>query len=391
MQNLLLISATLASLAPPTSQHNISGQFEGLRSDTVIVQSCDVGNIRRVSINPDLYLRQDTLVVRNGKLDIAWTVEGPTYFTIRPLQTNLPIEGGVRWFLEISNINFFLDKGENVALKVSARDSVTMDYTLTGSDLNRRWSDLRAQMLPNHIERIRLERSKDNASRQAQESIDLTAADLQRKLQTALSAYIRTNPGDPLSGFLLSKVPLDSAAIYLGTITPEVRTSIFEPVIDHVATRIEVRATRKQVKELIKTGTEAPDFTLKTIDGKDFTLSSLRGKYVVLDFWASWCGWCIKGIPELKKYYEKHTGKFEIVGITCNDKEPNWQKAVAGNALPWINVINPRESPAAQDLVIQYGIGGYPTKIILGPDGRIILVVVGENPDFYTTLDRLLE
>ena len=49
-------------------------------------------------------------------------------------------------------------------------------------------------------------------------------------------------------------------------------------------------------------GIEAPDFTLNDINGNPLTLSSLRGKYVILDFWGSWCGWCIKGIPQMKEY-----------------------------------------------------------------------------------------
>ena len=52
-------------------------------------------------------------------------------------------------------------------------------------------------------------------------------------------------------------------------------------------------------------GTEAPDFTLNDLSGKPLTLSSLRGKYVILDFWGSWCVWCIKGIPQMKEYYQK--------------------------------------------------------------------------------------
>ena len=74
-------------------------------------------------------------------------------------------------------------------------------------------------------------------------------------------------------------------------------------------------------------GIEAPDFTLNDLNGKPLTLSSLRGKYVILDFWGSWCGWCIKGIPQMKEYYQKYAGKFEILGIDCNDTEEKWKGA----------------------------------------------------------------
>ena len=131
----------------------------------------------------------------------------------------------------------------------------------------------------------------------------------------------------------------------------------------------------------------APDFTLNDIYGMPLTLSSFRGTYVVLDFWGSWCPWCIKGIPEMKKYYQKYSGKFEIIGIDCNDPVEKWKAAVANYDMSWKHVYNPKGSRLAQ----QYGIQGYPTKIIIDPQGRVDKVVVGEDPAFYTYLDELFK
>lgn len=133
-------------------------------------------------------------------------------------------------------------------------------------------------------------------------------------------------------------------------------------------------------------GVEAPDFTLNDINGNPFTLSSLRGKYVILDFWGSWCGWCIKGFPEMKQYYQKYKGKFEILGVDCSDTEEAWKKAVNENQLPWLHVFNPQDNKNLQE---SYGITGYPTKIIVGPDGKIVKTIVGEDPKFYEFLDEL--
>ena len=131
--------------------------------------------------------------------------------------------------------------------------------------------------------------------------------------------------------------------------------------------------------------TVAPDFTLTDITGNPLTLSSLRGKYVVLDFWGSWCKWCIKGMPEMKAYYEKYAGQFEILGIDCSDSDADWRAAVKQNELPWLHVYNPDDS----FLTEQYAIEGYPTKIIVAPDGSIYKVFLGEDPDFYAELDKL--
>lgn len=132
---------------------------------------------------------------------------------------------------------------------------------------------------------------------------------------------------------------------------------------------------------------EAPDFTLNDINGQPLKLSSLRDKYVILDFWGSWCVWCIKGFPKMKEYYQKYAGKFEILGIDCNDSEEKWKAAVAKYELPWLHVYNTDNSGVLE----QYAIQGFPTKIIVGPDGKIVQTIIGEDPAFYTLLDKLFQ
>lgn len=132
----------------------------------------------------------------------------------------------------------------------------------------------------------------------------------------------------------------------------------------------------------------APDFTLTDIEGKSFQLSSLRGKIVVIDFWGSWCGWCIKGMPEMKNYYNKYKGKLEIVGVDCRDTDAQWKSAVKQLDLPWIHVYNPK---GIGDITGIYAIQGFPTKCIVGKDGQLLKVVIGEDPAFYTALDEIMK
>ena len=148
-----------------------------------------------------------------------------------------------------------------------------------------------------------------------------------------------------------------------------------------------VEAAEVETAEVEADGAMAPDFTLNDLSGKPLALSSLRGKYVILDFWGSWCVWCIKGIPQMKEYYQKYAGKFEILGIDCNDPEEKWKAAVEKYELPWLHVYNPRDSKVLE----QYEIQGFPTKIIVGPDGKIVKTIIGEDPAFYTFLDELFK
>jgi len=130
-------------------------------------------------------------------------------------------------------------------------------------------------------------------------------------------------------------------------------------------------------------GTIAPDFTLNDPTGKPLSLSSLRGKYVVLDFWGTWCGWCIRGIPKMKEYYSKYKNQFEILSIDCNESKEKWLAGLKKYEMPWLHVYNPDNTSVRED----YAIRGYPTKIIVGPDGKIVKTVVGEDPSFYQFLD----
>ncbi|MBO4613087.1 MAG: redoxin domain-containing protein [Bacteroidaceae bacterium] len=148
-------------------------------------------------------------------------------------------------------------------------------------------------------------------------------------------------------------------------------------------------ATEDTQTQVATEGKEAPDFTLPGPDDKPISLSSLRGQYVVLDFWGTWCKWCVKGIPDMKRYYDKYEGMFEILSIDVGDDEDTWLRAIDSYEMDWKHVITDEES--AQELNELYAIEGYPTKIVVDPMGIIVKVVVGEDPEFYKFLDDLFE
>ena len=133
----------------------------------------------------------------------------------------------------------------------------------------------------------------------------------------------------------------------------------------------------------------APDFELPNLQGATTKLSSLRGKYVVIDFWGSWCIWCIKGFPELKSYYTKYKDKMEILGVDCHDTEDKWRAAVYEYQLPWPQVYC--DDANLRRLGTKYGVQGFPTKVLVDPNGKIVKTSVGEDPTFYTFLDGLFK
>lgn len=153
-----------------------------------------------------------------------------------------------------------------------------------------------------------------------------------------------------------------------------------------------VENTETQAAEPVKieAGAKAPDFTLTTLEGQEVTLSSsFGGKYVVLDFWGIWCKWCVKGIPEMKAYYEKYHDKMEIVSIDANDELQKLRDFVRQEGMTWTHIANNPET--GTDLCTLYQIQGFPTKIIISPSGDIVEVYVGEVPEFYAKLDELMQ
>ncbi|QJB36587.1 AhpC/TSA family protein [Chitinophaga oryzae] len=134
-------------------------------------------------------------------------------------------------------------------------------------------------------------------------------------------------------------------------------------------------------------GAKAIGFTKMDNHGQPFTLASLKGKYVLLDFWGSWCGPCRASHPHLKEIYSKYKDKgFEIVGIAeekSDDLEAakkSWLGAIQSDGLSWIQVLNNYNKKDA-DMVMAYGIEGFPTKILLDKDGKVLFKIVGNGGD----------
>ena len=132
-------------------------------------------------------------------------------------------------------------------------------------------------------------------------------------------------------------------------------------------------------------GYQVPDFSLIDIDGKEVTLADFSGKYALLDFWGTWCRYCVMGIPEMKEYYQKYSDKIEFICIDCRETQEAWKAGVEKYALEWTNLYNGYD----QSLIVEYGIQGYPSKIIISPDGKVVEAFLGEDPALYEKLDEM--
>jgi peroxiredoxin len=162
--------------------------------------------------------------------------------------------------------------------------------------------------------------------------------------------------------------------------------ALFSPELAYSAvyTRLTELYHKKQSEFLV--GQQAPDFTLPDAAGKSFNLSSLKGKYVVVDFWASWCTPCRAANQKIKPIYEKYKHKgFDMVSISMDDKKELWDAAVKKDGLPWHQVsalTGIKGCPVAK----KYSVTSLPTVFLLDKTGKVVAQNISEQE-----LEELLE
>lgn len=162
------------------------------------------------------------------------------------------------------------------------------------------------------------------------------------------------------SKMVLGKASLEKLEEVFNIFTPRVQNSAM------------AQGLKKEIEILkaIQPGAVVPDFTLKNLADEEFTLSSLKGKYVILDFWASWCGPCRASIPGVKELYAKYKDKgLEIVGVSCDRKPEDWRKASEEEQLPWINLIDTQDANRA---ATKYAVHYIPSMFLLDQEGKMI-------------------
>lgn len=121
-------------------------------------------------------------------------------------------------------------------------------------------------------------------------------------------------------------------------------------------------------------GKQAPEFTAQLQDGSEFSLSDLRGKYVLLDFWGSWCPPCRRDNPNLVELYDQYNSRgFEIVSVAIEKNEKTWSKAISKDRLDWpYHILRTSRMVATDALALKYQVSDLPSKFLIDPRGQII-------------------
>ena len=190
------------------------------------------------------------------------------------------------------------------------------------------------------------------------------SADSKKEANKIAESIIRQNPSSFASVMLLGNICRDLTLPELeqlyGSLSPAFKKGYFaQSIEDNISGR---------KKSAI--GSAVDDFTLNDPKNTPMKFSSLKGKYVLIDFWGSWCGPCHKAFPRLKELYSKYHDKcFEILGIATESNTDAWTKDIVKSELPWLQVVDDKASNVSQK---QFAVTEYPTTVLISPDGKII-------------------
>ncbi|MGB3103449.1 MULTISPECIES: TlpA family protein disulfide reductase [Sphingobacterium] len=305
----------------------------------------------------------------------------------RPLEATLRISGNDAKASALQQVmrpplNIFLFK-DDILIKANAEEFDLAD--VKGGKENNAYNNLRQSTSKIIRQKSLLYKPilQGKLSAQSSEGKELLEeiGQLGRKENQFQKTFIINNPDSYVSLFLLyrmkSSYTSDDYKRTFDNLSPAYKST-------HIGNEIRTMIN----KELVTAkGNIAPQFERLTSTGTPFKLENMYGRVILLDFWGSWCGPCRASMPHLQQLYDRYKKQgFEIIGIaheqgkTLHDSKKSWLNAITELNLPWTNVLN-NENKQDMDIVKEYQINGFPTKILIDEKGKIIMRVIASATD----------
>lgn len=341
---ILVFALAVFSCQSAKDQFSIKGSIAGVETGKVYLQKLVDGQPQSV----------DTADVVGGKFTFKGKMEMPD---IRFLRLNEQ-----DYFAQ-----FFLD---NASITVTANKDSLRNTKITGSPTHEVFKIYIAEM-------EKLSKEVKALQDKYQSAMSMNNTDAAEKAKIDYQAMIDNNKVYTKNFVKEHSNSIVSAYIALFQLADQIDGTELDSITSKFAPEISKSEYVVKLKELVQEqkktaiGALAPDFTMNDTEGKPVQLSSLKGKIVLVDFWASWCGPCRQENPNVVKLYQQYHGKgFEILGVSLDKTKEDWLKAIKDDNLTWIHVSDLQfwQNAAAR----LYGVNAIPQSFLLDKDGKII-------------------
>jgi peroxiredoxin len=311
----------------------------------------------------------DSAEVKDGKFSFTGTLTDPVMGSLRAKYQEVPGAKSMKAISYNRDIKqVFL---ENSKIKITSVDSFA-NATIKGSKSHAAyvsWTDLtkaeNEQSAALNKEYGEYYKKKDQAG---MDRIDAAFDKLTEQKNIKNKQYLKDNPTSPIAMFVLKQ--------YAGY---DINADDVEPMFLALPEQLRASPAGKDMAEKLETakktgiGKMAMDFTQNDTLGNPVSLSSFRGKYVLIDFWASWCGPCRQENPNVVKAFNAYNSKgFTVLGVSLDQPtaKDKWLKAIHDDKLTWTQVSDLKYWK--NDVAVQYGIQAIPQNFLIDPQGKIV-------------------
>ena len=342
--SILVLSLTVLACQTAKDEFSIKGSITGVETGKVYLQKIVDGRPQSI----------DTADVVEGKFTFKGKMDLPD---IRILRLNEQ-DYFAQIFLDNSSIMVVANKDSLRSTKItgSATHDIFQVYLTELESLNKQVTALQ--------QKYQSAMTSENADEAKKAEIDYTS--MLENMKFFTKNFVKEHNTSVVSAYLT-----------LVQLAPQIEEAELDSIIAKFPAEISnseyVIKLKEKSEEVKKTaiGVVAPDFTMNDPAGKPIQLSSLRGKVVLIDFWASWCGPCRQENPNVVKLYQKFNSKgFEIIGVSLDRTNEEWVKAIKDDQLSWVHVSDLQfwQNAAAR----LYSVNSIPQTYLLDKEGKII-------------------
>lgn len=376
---LALLFATAIGCSPESKEEantfTVSGTVEGLDTE-YMSYSYQNDEGKRVS---------DSVLVEDNQFTYTGKIKESTHIIFWPnVERTIKRSGRGYYPAKSSQFAFLANPGDQIVFEGQVKDFI--DAYPSGTKANDELASINRRIFPLMNESINLQLEINQL-----DETDPAVAQLQEKMESLDSQvlamkkdFVRSNTNSQAAAWYLSDMMVRSQ------VTEEEAIVLFKgldkQLIDYAF--YDAVALRVEGIESTQVGKIMPNFTtVATLDSSTFELNDLRGKYVLIDFWGTWCAPCIGEMPKVKAYKEKYADQLVVLGVNNGDTMDKIRDFVTPKNYDWQQIL---DKDGTQDLVLKLNVAGFPTKFILSPEGEILYRFVGDTEEAFEVLDALL-